>query len=243
MPYNMTTPSGTLAAPYDVTALLYTANAQNGLPGLHNDTGFGQSRYLQTVSNPFSSAFTHLTPFSVAIAFRREIINNLTEALIHQMVNHNAYYYQGWGIFLNFFYGLGAASLWIGNTFAGVSASQILVRGSTVLTNGTGYVLIVNYDGSGTAAGVSMYLNGVAETMTVVGDSLVTGTIPDTTGFTASVTGGTVATTAPLSIGDSWNGGSANSDYFFEWILLDRQMTSLEATNCSSYLNSKWALY
>ena len=44
-------------------------------------------------------------------------------------------------------------------------------RGGTVLTGGTTYKLNATYDGSNTAAGIKVYVNGVLETMTLLGDS------------------------------------------------------------------------
>jgi hypothetical protein len=239
----MTSPTSTKVSPYDTSSPLYTTALQNGLPGFGNDTGFGLTRCLQTAANPFTAAFTQGTPFSVAVAFKRNVINYLTEALFDQMVNHNTYYYQGWGLFLGRYYGQGRASLWIGNTFNGTSSSQILVRGATTLQTNTNYVLVINYTGSGAASGVSMYLNGVADPTTIVDDSLATGTVGAQSTFQPTYTSGLVSTTAPLSIGDSWNPASANGDILFEFLLFDRPLTVNESQLTCTYLNQRWAIY
>lgn len=51
--------------------------------------------------------------------------------------------------------------------------------GSTVIADGLWHVYAATYDGSGLAAGVSMYIDGVLETMTVESDTLGGGSIKD----------------------------------------------------------------
>jgi hypothetical protein len=55
-------------------------------------------------------------------------------------------------------------------------------RGGTTLTVGTPYIVQVSYDGSGTAGGIRISINGVAETMTVTSDTLAGSSIAITSG-------------------------------------------------------------
>jgi hypothetical protein len=52
------------------------------------------------------------------------------------------------------------------------STALIDVNGSTFLADGKWHVVAMIYDGSGRAAGVNLHLDGVAETMTTVADTL-----------------------------------------------------------------------
>jgi hypothetical protein len=62
------------------------------------------------------------------------------------------------------------------NTFDG-AAKYIDVSGSTVLADGRPHEVACTYSGSGTAAGVGLYIDGVAETLTTNKDSLGASTI------------------------------------------------------------------
>src|SRR5581483_7690341 len=63
------------------------------------------------------------------------------------------------------------------SSFAG---STIQVLGSTDLSNGKAWHVAMTYDGSSTAAGVKLYVNGVAETPLVINDTLTTSIRNDT---------------------------------------------------------------
>src|SRR5581483_9638973 len=63
------------------------------------------------------------------------------------------------------------------SSFAG---STIQVLGSTDLSNGKAWHVAMTYDGSSTAAGVKLYVNGVAETPLVINNSLTTSIRNDT---------------------------------------------------------------
>lgn len=58
----------------------------------------------------------------------------------------------------------------LGNNLA--TPSYILVQGNTTLSSGVVYNLAMTYNGSGLAAGITLYVNGVAQTNTVIQDSL-----------------------------------------------------------------------
>jgi hypothetical protein len=70
------------------------------------------------------------------------------------------------------------------------------VEGSTNLVDSTYHVVAATYDGSGTAAGVKIYVDGVAETLTTIIDALGTGTI--IAGGQNFIVGNQIATTDAL---------------------------------------------
>lgn len=53
-----------------------------------------------------------------------------------------------------------------------IASKYIEVRGSTNLIDNTWHYVFFTYDGSGVAAGIKIYVDGVAETMTTVSDTL-----------------------------------------------------------------------
>ena len=55
----------------------------------------------------------------------------------------------------------------------------IKVEANTIVNDGTWHHIIVTYDGSGTAAGLKIYIDGNPETLTVVKDSLTGSTVND----------------------------------------------------------------
>lgn len=71
-------------------------------------------------------------------------------------------------------YNFGMLSAKLYAQLLGTNGTYIDVRGSTVLTAGTWYQVALTYDGSGVAAGIKLYVNGVLETPTVAHDNLTT---------------------------------------------------------------------
>ena len=74
----------------------------------------------------------------------------------------------------------------------GLTSGLSRVRGNTALTNGTKYMIGSTADGTGGTAGILHYLNGVAESLTTVTNTLV----------------GAGARTADFAIGAHITGGS-----------------------------------
>ncbi|MDQ6860347.1 MAG: putative Ig domain-containing protein [Verrucomicrobiota bacterium] len=60
----------------------------------------------------------------------------------------------------------------------------VIVYGSTKVNDGQWHHVSATYDGSGTAAGVKIYVDGVIETMSVISDNLGTNSIANTDPFT-----------------------------------------------------------
>ena len=71
----------------------------------------------------------------------------------------------------------------------GTSGDGIQTFGSTDLSNATVWHVVVSYTGTGTAAGVTIYVNGVADTKTTLSDSLAGTTIINATNPTIGAWG------------------------------------------------------
>lgn len=57
------------------------------------------------------------------------------------------------------------------------SSNTIQITGSTIINDGTYHFLVMTYDGSSSASGVRLYVDGVLETMTIVTDTLSLSTL------------------------------------------------------------------
>ena len=92
----------------------------------------------------------------------------------------------------------------------------ILVDGSTSITTGSWFHVVMTYSGSGTAAGVNLYVNGAGETENVIFDAL--GTVP--------------ANTVAFNLGNANNAtASAMDGVLDEFGIWSRELTSGEVTS------------
>lgn len=95
------------------------------------------------------------------------------------------------------------------------TTKQIFVKGSTALTANHWYHVAVTYTGSGSAANVQIYVNGVAETMTIITNTLASTILSGSTTFLGTD-----------GVGDFMTG---NIDEFTYWnaALTQAQVTAL----------------
>jgi hypothetical protein len=99
---------------------------------------------------------------------------------------------------------------------------QAQVRTTTVFVAGTWYVLTIQNSGAGNAAGISIAVNGVAETLATVSDNL-TGATTSTAPFTISGRDVTGTLPCPADYGE---------------IIANPSAPSL--TSQTNYLRTKW---
>jgi hypothetical protein len=106
-------------------------------------------------------------PWTVMAAIKTSI-KPASAALIFTNVPANGRDYKGYELWLN---STGHLQVRI---ISVISTNYIGVIGSTVLTNGAWHFVAATYDGSSTAAGVKLYVDGVLETPTIEANTLTT---------------------------------------------------------------------
>lgn len=202
-------------------SLVLTANAQNSLPALSAPSSAPANGYwVQSAAAIAAMAFGLLNPFSLHMIIKRQATTGSqlpNETLIS---NNPSAAFAGW-------------QLMIGSTYSNTVRFRITgasgfidTHGSTALVNGNAYAITVTYDGSGSASGVQIYINGVAETMTVVTNTAT----------------GAVANGA-LEIG-GWGTSPNNfrdADFFCEAVVVNAKLTSTQIGLLNSYSVQKWA--
>lgn len=118
--------------------------------------------------------------------------------------------------------------LWVRLIHSQTGPQWISVYGSTQLDDGLQHVIWITYDGSGTAAGVKVYVDSVADTMT-------TDTNGDTLGGLSIIGGAQVlqiANQTGFSYSLSESGEGSVADFFLETVLRD---ATYVATNSNIY--------
>jgi hypothetical protein len=201
---------------YDVTQTtranqpVWYSDVQNGKAGVTFD---GTNDYL---SSSVGLGFEWNTPFSLVAAIRPTDVGTLGGIASKQL---KAGTFAGW---------------WTIHSAAGLHDSSFINTGpgnkfievadTVALVNSANYLLRVNYLGTGTAAGVSMYRNGTLETETVVRDTLAASSI---------------STTAPFCISGREDGTYPFKGPIFEIAII----TGNASTALESFLNSRWVVY
>jgi hypothetical protein len=190
----------------------------NNLPALvPPTTAPTQGFFVQSTAAIASMGFNFTTPFTMFTVIKRQPTTG-TQKILESYLGNNTSgtSFGGWNL------GIGSAS---GNTvyfnLTGV-ASATRVHGSTVLVVGTAYEITVTYDGSGSASGFQIYVNGVAETMTVV------------------QTGGTGTPTNGNLIVGGFGGNFEDADYVCEVAIMNAKATSSQLTSLHNYSLAKW---
>jgi len=198
------------------SALVYVNPAQNNLPAMappnvsHTGTGY----WLQTPATVPAFNFAGNTPFSLYTVFRRQPEPSGLETIL---CNNPSIAFGGWQFFTGNQYG-GT----MGFKFTS-STGAYLVHGSTVLQTGVAYNIVLTYSGGNTAANLQIYVNGVAETMTVV----------------TNTTLGTI-TNGPLIVG-GYGGNFVDSDYICEAAITNDVLTAAQIASLNTYATQKWA--
>ncbi len=201
---------------------LLVANSQAGKPGIYNDRGAAVASWLSTAANPFPSQFLRTTPFSVACVFKRGILT-LANGFGTICGTAAPMSRDGHGIFVL----ASKLRFGIGNSIATGS----VIEAPSVLSPGSVYVVIATFDGSGSATGMKLYVNGSLTTTSVVSDTLSAQS--DTNAFRTSkfTLGGNASTTL------------GTDDVAYEALLANRVLTGLEVKAMSTYLNQRMRAY
>lgn len=202
----------------------YVTSDQNGLPGIYNSVSGSTPMQLSSSAVITPVAFDRSTPFTIAFAMRRGTLSSS----VMKLIGHADSLGRGWLIEDGTADMGGANTIALGLFYSGTQ--NLSARGSTSLTAGSNYIVIVQYDGSGTTAGISVIVNKNTETMTTVLNTPGTGSFQGAGGrlFMFSV-----SPTAP----------QVSEDHLFEVVMINRLLNTGESTIIDSYLNSRWAIH
>lgn len=136
-----------------------------------NGTGalnFGGTSYV-TTTNPSNYSFGNASPFSISLWVN---MNNLSasidETFVGKAITGSAI--TGFDFNITPFNCPNKVKIYIISNYAG--GDYISTCGSTALTTGNWFHVVVTYSGNGLASGVKFYVNNSLETNTVVHDAL-----------------------------------------------------------------------
>jgi hypothetical protein len=107
--------------------------------------------------------------------------------------------------------------------------AECSVSTNATITPGTPVIIHAVNAGTGTAAGLSIYLNGVLQATTTLFDNLAGAT---------TITGNAIALP-----GASSSGGGTSSATFLETFIVNKAMTATDVALMDGYLNAKWAIH
>lgn len=209
-------------------SLVETAVALNGKPGVGAPNTLATSAFYLTSAAAIPQLnFQTSTPFSIGMIIKRQKCTNIGGTQFESLITNNnstANAIVGWQIMV------GSGSLTIGGGALSLffnCGSRCEVHGSTVLIDGVPYFILLTYDGSGSAAGFQFYVNGVAETMTVV----------------AAMVAGAV-TNGPLLVGGMPTGDTHfyDADTICEAFIANIKMSPAQITFMGEGMLSKWAV-
>jgi len=199
-------------------------NVQNGKAAVQNPaTTNAGTNYLSTASAVASlGSFTSATPFTmVAVIKANAAFARSGQPFGNILRNGNANALSGVQLLID---GLGKVNIMI----KGATVGQLGAKGSTTLIVNTPYNIIATYDGSNTVAGIQVYINGVAETMTAAFSTAIVGAL---------------AANGPLTVGAIGNLNFAATDYLLEVALLNIKMSAAQIANLDAAWNQKWATH
>jgi hypothetical protein len=189
------------------TAGTLTWGTNTGLPG--TTPTFSGTTYTSG-ANQTATNFTGATPFSVS-----SWVNNPgTTAALQTVAStlNPASNFAGWETLIQ-----AASGSWMPgfSLISNVTGNIIAVNGTTTVSGSGTHYIVWTYDGSKTAAGVKMYVDGAIQSVTVVDDTLT----------------GSAANTKPVSIGARTDG----TDPFFGVIaytrIYNRVLSQTDVTN------------
>lgn len=207
---------------------LYLPTAQNGRPGVQNDGGsVSVLRYLAGALADGVTNFSKTTPFSFAIALKvGSIAGNFAKTPFGNLYNA-----QGWALDTSPLTSFGGANqfkfILLSN---GVSAGLSVSATTTPRVAGNTVVIVVTYDGSATPAGMSMTINGVAQTLATGVNTLGSGSINNANQ--------TLFMGVPGAYGSLFS-----DDTVLEAVVSSGVLSSTDIANLSNYFNQKYAIY
>jgi Concanavalin A-like lectin/glucanases superfamily len=205
--------------------IVYTAIAQNGLPGLQTaqTTNTNATAAVLFTGAPIPAlAIDWNLPVSFSMAMKAGSFTGTTnvQPLVHYSTtspNGLFGYYSNWN---------GNISVRIVTT----AGASIQLTGQAMFAVNTTVHVTFTYDGSGTTAGMRFYVNGLLVT---------TGS-----GGTPITTGSCNGATSALRLFSGFQSGlTAAPDMLFEVVFTGAALTAAQVLSMDTYLNAKWALH
>ena len=212
-------------------------NGQSVIANLNSGNVSAASQVQQLVcSTPNTVSFNYNQPFSVALAFRTPGPFGEYDFILSNVLA-TAGTLQGWAVSsggtqpANLFGPSGCMGAYLINTYGSKNA---IARGSTALAVDTNYIAVITFDGSGTAGGITIYLNNAAETMTVVADNLASST--------TNAAGQKLAVFNEAS-NTYYANSVAEGAVMFGFMVFNTALTAAQATSVDQYFNGVYAIH
>jgi hypothetical protein len=196
------------------SSLVLIPGALNGLPGAKQlDATHGY--WVAAAGNPAFS-FTPSTPFAMAIVFVKGPPGGQFEVTFGNGVITASFV--GWHLTCGT--NPGPFQMYMQS-----SVGLMTAKSTTIPQPGSAYAVLVTYDGSGHNTGIQIYVNGVAETMTPISDT---------------VTG--VMTQGPFCMGTSGVSNVAAINTFCEVAVLNIKPNATQINQIFTYFLQKWGV-
>jgi len=196
----------------------YLANGIGSKPAL----GFASNSYI-TVGNQSSLDFETTDPFTITFVIRFNSIGTWSYPVVRAIPSSP---WRGYSIV--------TGSAWsnrlqfaLTSSWAAGSDSVAWISGNTTLGINTNYIVTGVSTGTATAAGLSLYLNGAAETLTTVYDSLASNSIKSSANF---------------NIGSRGDGAVALDGRVAETLVYNSALSSADRSAIECYLGSKYGI-
>ena len=211
---------------------LYVASAQNGRPGLQNDSTTA-IRGVQAPANDGKTMFGKSVPFSFAVAFIYGASAGVNGKMTFGSMSFTGAP-RGWSLEtgnntwnLNLGRRVSFVMPFSGNsTCLGVSAT------TTPLVVGNKYIVVCTYDGSATPGGITLSINGVNQALQTSFNTL------GANDFTIN--------TQQLYVGGVNNAANTNSlsdDTILEAFVSTSKLDSATVNLAAQYFNARYAIY
>ena len=206
----------------DISANAFTGT-DNGSIVVNTDTlnvkdewDFVPTDYLSYATDP-AFEFAHTDSFSIVVAFNSDSITGSNQFLVAKAANSGQY--EGYYLVTN------ASTQKVRMILQNNSGfTTIEAQGSTVLVNDKYYVATMTYDGSNAAAGIQLYINGVAESMSTLSNVAIT----------------SMTNSLPLIIGSRDGGGVPFAGQISEAMVFSKELTATEVRTVSDLLIERY---
>ena len=206
----------------DISANAFTGT-DNGSIVVNTDTlnvkdewDFVPTDYLSYATDP-AFEFAHTDSFSIVVAFNSDSITGSNQFLVAKAANSGQY--EGYYLVTN------ASTQKVRMILQNNSGfTTIEAQGSTVLVNDKYYVATMTYDGSNAAAGIQLYINGVAESMSTLSNVAIT----------------SMTNSLPLIIGSRDGGGVPFDGQISEAMVFSKELTATEVRTVSDLLIERY---
>ena len=225
-----------LSVPSTRTAPTYAAALQNGLPGIQDTNAAGQStaqnvQQLSSISDVASLAFDYTQPFTAVCVMKTGAAFNQYSVLLSHASGFTGWWLMSGGTGTGNDAPAGAFALGLFNSYTSPAA---VVHGSTPLQPNKAYIVTVKSDGTGTAAGITILVNAVAEGKTTMSDTLGTASIK---------TSGQALCVFDLSNSPGSQVTEATAQTIFGFMIFNKVTTAADDTAIDTYFNNAYAIH